>query len=260
MRSPATLLLALLVALPLAQALPEPDFRAEIGEQTTANAAPGQVVGFSIVVRNSGGDSMATGEIGWYVDGDLAFTGWLPQMLSGEQQTFSWTWTATPGMHEVHVVVNDNLHVPETMTSNNVWYFQPIEVAPPPSDIAVVALHVEHARLRTDFGDVPNPVGDRTIRVDVCNLGQGPLAGGTLAVSVAGASAGGSTLATLGVGPLDPGVCAQQALTWTPVAAFGDVDVTAVVAGGENTNLANDQMTYRDFVVVGGLNRGVALL
>ena len=129
---------------------------------TPLNAAVGDTISFTAVVKNQGSGKALPSRAIVYLDG--GFAGYLdyPAIDAGAQSTATVTWQATPGSHVVAVVADDDNRLKETHEDNNKLN-RDVPLIPPDLSITAVAWLPEDP-----------PVGDKvTFTVTIANQGGG---------------------------------------------------------------------------------------
>lgn len=224
---------------------------------TPYNATEEDFVWLSALVRNDGG-SAGDFHVKGYVDGVPLVEQHVWGLAAGGYAWVNFPWYAQRGEHSFSVVVDPYDYVRESNEDNNdatTWFY----VAPlPGGDASVRILSSERTMLRTDFTPpVTNPLGERAVRVAVSNAG--PAETGDVVVALWAQPVGESAVF---VGILDepslaPSETRELTFTWDPRGFAGDVDLVARISTARlDADLRDNEDTYRDFVLVGGLGRG----
>lgn len=208
------------------------------------------------------------------IDGALTFAYAVGPLAPGQatvRSTGSLQGLLAPGPHTATMRIDANGTVAESDETNNEATLA-FEVLPlPTTDARIRILGVERPTLRTDLGPLmPNPLGRRTILVEIANVGEGPLLRGDLEVALRDSRAatddetGRDSRHVLAWSPmprLGPGESVVLRVPWTPV-GFGDATITAHARTGAqpDADAANDRDHHEDFILLGGLGVGLVPL
>ena len=232
-------------------------------------ASEGEVVLLQAVASNDGEADAGAFLVELYLDGALMETFEVPGLGVATADAFLVEWVAEPGFHVVDVVVDSAGSVAESNEADNIatWTFFVEEAPKLPADLAVAVLGVDRSPVRTDLGDIGlNPLGRRTVEISACNIGDLPLSGGDLLVTVESAApkdafTSSVDLAAFELPALDGGECATFHARWDAAGSVGDVDIVARGSSPDEVegDATNDVDVYEDFVLVGGFG-GVALI
>lgn len=233
-------------------------------------AVEGQQVQLEARVFNEGTVAAGPFQVTALLDGEALGTFGYDGLESDTLVAQPFPWTATPGTHELTVIVDADNQVGESNEANNVatysFVVQPPFV-PKPADLSVTILGIDKSPVRTDLGAFgPNPLGRRTVEVAACNVGDEPLQGGSLDVHVEALAPKSLALtrapiATFDVPALPGGACKTFFAKWDPAGSFGDVEVVAEGHSPDEVegDPSNDADQVEDFVLLGGFG-GITLL
>ena len=222
----------------------EPDLLIEGITWRPLNPAPGELVAFTITVKNQGGSSAAASQVYYYVDGSRRGAGSVSPVPAGGELTKSFSWRVESLAYTVKAVADGDNQLVESDEANNEKGITFSGMTIPEPDLVVKDITWTPLR--------PSPTDTVTFTVTIENQGEGSAAASKVGYYIDDSEQGSGTLASIPAGGTTTGTFTWNAETGEHVIkAVADYD-DAVFESDETNNekeLASSKIYLADLVI-----------